>query len=373
MIEIKTENTVYYYDTETVSIAQNIDDVFSCKIHSRVVDGKATKYPKLLNIVVGTACNMHCVYCSQHESFVQKNFNTDFTKYIDCSYLSDVNIWGGEPLAYNTFKPLVKFFKENYPHVKIHTVTNGSLLDISMTDFLIENGVHVRISHDGPAHKELRKTDPLDYHLTNIRRLLKNGANLKAVITKYTVSETYQYLRDAIGFDFDFYTSPIRVYTTDNSDIWYPTDQQMQIIQDDIYESLINDTCRDRRLLKAMKTACDFIRFESTPYTANILGGCTIHNRSAIYIDMNGNYLSCHVLTEPVGRLGEPEHPPIDGTLNPKCSSCPAFVTCHGSCISIPDEMFDLNCKVSYAYNIAIFKAAFFKVFGEHIISMEQI
>jgi uncharacterized protein len=110
---------------------------------------------------MGLSCNYSCSYClqkyvpradegnpSQIEAFIGK-----LRTHLDSSP-SNIQLWGGEPLVYyKTLRPLVAELKSLYPNAGLSIITNGSLLTKTINDWLIDNQIHVSISHDGPGQK----------------------------------------------------------------------------------------------------------------------------------------------------------------------------------------------------------------------------
>ncbi len=104
---------------------------------------------KLLYLAVTLDCNLRCIYCYARggESKEYMRFTTArkvMEKYYDDNL--KVQFTGGEPLL--NFK-LIKRLAERY-NAKFSVQTNGTLLDIEKIEKLMELGVTVGVSIDGP-------------------------------------------------------------------------------------------------------------------------------------------------------------------------------------------------------------------------------
>ena len=130
--------------------------------------GKTSKV-KTLKIQLGLSCNYSCEYCSQR--FVPHSDETN-SKYVD-KFVANLDLWlegepkriefwGGEPLVYiKTIKPLAEKLKIKFPNSQFIMVTNGSLLNPEINEWLDEMGFGIGLSHDGPG-QPVRGPDPLD-------------------------------------------------------------------------------------------------------------------------------------------------------------------------------------------------------------------
>jgi uncharacterized protein len=125
--------------------------------------------PRVLKIQMGLSCNLSCDYCLQKyvprpdapnlsliSSFIEK------VKTHLRGQPENIQLWGGEPLVYfKTLKPLVVELKKLFPNSKFTMITNGSLLNEEINDWIMENEIGLSISHDGPGQKH-RGPDPFD-------------------------------------------------------------------------------------------------------------------------------------------------------------------------------------------------------------------
>ena len=125
--------------------------------------------PRILKISLGLSCNYECEYCSQR--FVPRAAETnpaEVQSFIDgldewVTFPPErIEFWGGEPLVYiKTLRPLAQLLRSKYPSAHFSVITNGSLLNVEVNEWLDVMGFSVGISHDGPG-QHVRGPDPLD-------------------------------------------------------------------------------------------------------------------------------------------------------------------------------------------------------------------
>ena len=149
--------------------------------------GSAFTHPKMdagkrnlqkIKIQLGLKCNYSCEYCSQR--FVPRNADDStqesgelenpeqIEKFISKFEGLDVNgeelkfeMWGGEPFLYFAkMKMITERLHAKYPHATYSVITNGSLLNQEILDFIKKYDFAVSISHDGSG-QQTRGPDPM--------------------------------------------------------------------------------------------------------------------------------------------------------------------------------------------------------------------
>lgn len=108
-------------------------------------------------------CNYNCIYCyakEQHKDRKKVELITDFSA-IDYLYERKIEeakkygedvkfqttFWGGEPFFNPHLKGIVAYLREKY-NSTFFSVTNGSLIDGKLVDWLIENKFYINVSND---------------------------------------------------------------------------------------------------------------------------------------------------------------------------------------------------------------------------------
>jgi His-Xaa-Ser system radical SAM maturase HxsB len=117
-------------------------------------------------ISVTLRCNHKCIYChAKSRGIEEKQFDMDektAKKVIDFIFQSpsrhlDIEFQGGEPLAnFQIIQFIVDYAKklaqEKNKHIKFNIVSNFTLMDEDILDFLIENKFNINTSLDGPKN-----------------------------------------------------------------------------------------------------------------------------------------------------------------------------------------------------------------------------
>lgn len=159
-------------------------------------------------VMMGTACNFNCVYCSQSTSqqgiqktecrpHISKRPSKEFLDYmkrygeaLDVTNLKrkpTIAFWGGEPLLYfDTIKQVIDVLGENVSKFRLGTVTNGELITDEMVDFFNKNHVVVNLSHDGPKTVVTRGKDVLKSSIIRDRFHALNSVTFHTVISGVT-------------------------------------------------------------------------------------------------------------------------------------------------------------------------------------------
>lgn len=112
---------------------------------------------KAINLLIGTACDMHCPYCLQTGSDIPANRPADiasfiarFKAFLGDSTIHRIIIWGGEPMVYwaKTIKPLLTGLIEAgiVPQDKFMITTNGRKMTTDYVDFANANRVWTTVS-----------------------------------------------------------------------------------------------------------------------------------------------------------------------------------------------------------------------------------
>ena len=180
----KNDTKLFYYDNMTSALTwEDGTPIYNENIKERTKNrnwgvapvntpqaplSKSSKV-KVLKIQLGLSCNYSCEYCSQR--FVPHSDETN-SKYVD-KFVQNLDLWmegapqriefwGGEPLVYvKTIKPLAEKLKEKFPKASFLMITNGSLLNPEINEWIDKMGFGIGLSHDGPG-QPVRGPDPLD-------------------------------------------------------------------------------------------------------------------------------------------------------------------------------------------------------------------
>jgi len=388
-------NTLKNSDGSDILSDEKIKEFRAASPTSELTPNPKSRSVKNLKIQLGLGCNYSCSYCSQ-SSFIKqatassisdaKNFINKVSQWFDAAP-SRVELWGGEPLLYlNKIKFLVPKIKEIWPESRISMVTNGSLLDDSVVDFIEQNNISIAISHDGPG-QHLRGPDPLDDH-----GLLKIWSRLLAKsdthhINSVLSSDSFDLiaLRDWFAQKFDH---PVRiniegvvnVYDADtlNGSGRFSSDKLKELTSSVFYSMESNEPLSTIDGLDYK--VHDFIHslFQRRPVNA-LWQKCGMDRPDHIAVDLQGNVMTC----QNTGAKGSHKIGHLDAfddiklttsthlTYREECMSCPVVQLCKGGCMYLKGDYFNQTCHNEFAYNLGIMMAALHRLTGAVIVSME--
>ena len=157
-----TDGSYIYFDPISVKIFNKNNKLIDFKIN-RDVDTTCSKFrnqvlqhhhkntkfkdPRNIRILLGHACNFRCKYCQQKHTKKEviteeqiKKLQDKIIDNLDLSILETVQYWGGEPLLYwPEIKKFYYFFKDVSPKTGTCIVTNGSLMNEEICDFICDD------------------------------------------------------------------------------------------------------------------------------------------------------------------------------------------------------------------------------------------
>lgn len=346
--------------------------------------------PRILKIQMGLSCNYSCSYCLQKyvpranetslsllPSFVEK-----VKKYLK-GQPQNIQLWGGEPLVYiKTLKPLVTELKQLYPNAKFTMITNGSLLNAEINDWIMENNIGVSMSHDGPGQKH-RGPDPFDdpakaeviLDLYRRKKAAGDPMSIGAMIHAQNPdrAEVAAWLREKFddpdinigeGAVIEVYdegakqNSPkthaerLMLRQTSFRNIRHRADSNFGISQMRMSEWL--DTMRHGRMLDSVGMKCG------------------MDGADTLTVDLMGNVITCqNTSTASKAPNGEPHKAGnIDNFYGIEiktsvhfmnrdhCHGCPVVQTCKGGCMYLTGDLFYASCNNTYTDHIPYFAVA---------------
>jgi uncharacterized protein len=171
--------------------------------------------PKALCLIISQDCNLHCGYCfADHGTFggdkklmsfvtakesIDKLFNKDEYNFI--------LFFGGEPfLNYPLMKEVVEYGNQSGSNIKYTTISNGTIMNGAIKEFIYKNFFALQLSLDGPkdindqqrcgsvgsVHDRVLETlsqlKSRDYPLSIKCIITKNSINKLNTITEYLCS-----------------------------------------------------------------------------------------------------------------------------------------------------------------------------------------
>lgn len=335
-----------------------------------------------LKIQLGMRCNYGCSYCNQASSadHAAVSRTADVETFLAglATWLAGaperIEFWGGEPLLYFAkLRRLVPALHARFPAARLCMVTNGSLLDEEILDFLEQWDVYVGVSHDGPGHG-LRGPDPFDdprqaHWLRELwrrrggprRRVTFNvvitPANADLVATRAWLAGR---LGDpAVALETEGIVSVYDDRTLTGAGLW--PGQDYERLRAGVVAAFRSGDAMHYESLR--EKARDLITSLQHRRPAAALGQkCGMDRPDQLAVDLLGNVMTCqntgaqgrHHLGH-VSRLQEVAlTTATHWSHRESCTHCPVVQLCRGGCMYQEDAHFAQSCENEYQYNLGI-------------------
>lgn len=343
--------------------------------------------PRVLKISLGLSCNYSCEYCSQRFVPCADETNpedvTGFMVSLDDWVLSPpeaIEFWGGEPLVYiKTLRPLAEALRQKFPQARFSVITNGSLLNPQINQWLDELGFTVSISHDGPG-QHVRGPDPLEDPLVRqailelYRRLAPQGRfSFNAMVNRSNQS------RAAIQAFFVDLTGDPDVMIGEGGfvDAYDDGGRALSLKPDEFhaFRRIAFQEIRQgkvRRISSVRDRTMSFVNSLRFKRPASSLGQkCGMDRTDSIAVDLKGNVLTCQNVSAaaaaPNGESHRVGHTSQmqDVALNTathwshrqECPGCPVLQICKGACMFLEGPLWSVSCDNAYSDALPIFAA----------------
>ena len=301
----------------------------------------------MLNIFLGNDCNFNCPYCLQPKGGRQtrKLDMERITAFITGKSITDIRFWGGEPLLYiDLIKEIVAGLEHRGIDVNMAMVTNGSLLNSDMVDFLNQKSIFTCLSY----HAEMRLES-----LGFMAALESRGVN-------YLVTRQSLYLWDLINLQDRFADTfgqhiaalPIYVKATPACPPPFHLNPKAVGFHMD-HLRLLHRTGLAPQILETLKGNWDQVAQRFKPGYARCM------NPEHVSVDISGRILPCHYAQD----TGDPEMGPgfipdvdlIPGTQryihSKECGECEVLPYCQGGChLSLTHETDCLLTRQLYTF-----------------------
>lgn len=341
--------------------------------------------PRILKISLGLSCNYECEYCSQR--FVPRAAETnpaEVQSFIDgldewvTLPPERIEFWGGEPLVYiKTLRPLAQLLRSKYPSAHFSVITNGSLLNAEVNEWLDDMGFSVGISHDGPG-QHVRGPDPLDDPekraaiMDLYQRLAPKGrVSFNAMLNRSNIS------RAAIQRFFTDLTGDSEVMIAEGAfvDAYDPGGLALSLPPSEAHEfrrSSFQEIRQGKvdRVSGARDRVASFINSLRLQRTASSVSQkCGMDSTEAIAVDLRGNVLTCQNVsaqsTAPNGeshRIGHVSslasvtlRTATHWSKRDECPKCPVLHICKGACMFLEGPLWEASCNNAYSDALPIF------------------
>lgn len=342
-----------------------------------------------LKIKLGDHCNYSCKYCySKIQSVInieqEKIPLEEFIERLTKLNLNPkkVTIWGGEPLVYiKTWKKLQPYLNKLYPNTKFFTITNGSLINLDIAKWFVENNIKIIISHDGPSFKVYRnEKDPLDnpkvieglqYYIDNIKNYTLNFNIVitpeNCNLTKFIGFFENKLQRNNIQYKFE---SLVKLSKNSYKEVTPFSKEHLNILYKNfLYWGTTKDTNHPffrlrENVSKVLNSLVNKPKIQYKKYN------CSNFKSDTLTIDLNCNILACHAWNAKLAGYGKLEEYSKNipnflkyWTDKDYCNKCPVVFICNGGCpiASLEDHKYAcINLKIQYfGYLLAAWKLIF--------------
>lgn len=364
---------------------------------------KKSKKVRVLKIQLGLSCNYSCDYCSQRfverppetnkkdiEEFLEKLAHLDLTPEQGLK----IEFWGGEPFVYwKTLRPLVDALNEKFKDwpkkPQYSVITNGSLLNEEICDWLFENKFSVAISHDGPG-QGIRGPDPFEDPKTKdiVLKFYRRQKRANRGISFNAMMNVHNMSRKAVHDWFIDFTGDFTVTLGEGRMIdAYDADGRKNALQTKAehfkYRQISFADCYDNEGNIGFSMLVDKVNFIVQAITAKhntkyVGQKCGMDREDVLSIDLRGNVITCQNVSaaETAGNgeshlgghitnMDAVEIKTATHWRNRKdCSSCPVVQVCQGSCMYLQGENWETSCDNSYSDCVALWALAFEKITG---------
>jgi uncharacterized protein len=400
-----SDKKIFYYDNMTNVLKDTDGTVFEySQIPERQMEPyvpfdrnnplKKSRAIQILKIQLGLGCNYSCDYCSQ--KFVERAPETskkDIDAFLDKLSVLEfdqdkglkIEFWGGEPFVYwKTLKPLAEAILDKFSDWKrkpqFSVITNGSILNDDMIDWLMKLNFVVSISHDGPG-QSVRGPDPFDdpdqkkIILGFYRQMtrLKKGFSFNAMLNSKNKSrrEIYDWFVKLTG-DPNVNLGEggiVDAYDEDGITNSLTTLQEHFEFRRTAFSDIF--ATGGKIGFKSIIDKIDnFTRSVLSHEKATYLGQkCGMDDTHVLAVDLRGNVMTCqNVSSLETSKNGESH---LGGNLDDydnvalktsthwsnraECPKCPVLHLCKGACMFLDKKFWDISCANAYSDNVALF------------------
>jgi uncharacterized protein len=401
---VNDEIVRYVYDNQTSEIFDNDGNLVDVRPVFKHNYDNHREFPKTsaetptgkrdirrLRIQLGLACNYSCEYCNQrfipHADESNLKYTDKFLSNLDLWIKTppeEIEFWGGEPLVYiKTLKPLANEIRKKYPDAKFTMITNGSLLNDEIIDWLEELDFSIGISHDGPG-QNVRGPDPLEdpeqkeMIMKLFSRLsVKGKISFNSMIHRENMdrAKIQEFFVNLLGKDAKFSIgegSFIDPYDEGGLGNTLRNREEHLALRRITLDSLKTGTS-DRFTIVRERLA-DWLSSFGNRRPARFVGQkCNMDSEHDIAVDLRGNVLTCQNVTTAatapngnqhvIGHVSKLDQVKLNTathwSFRDKCNNCPLVQVCKGSCMFLQGEMFDIACDNAYSDHLPFFALAF--------------
>ena len=202
--ESRPENLSENTGDSEIDIAKLLDS-FDDKVNCDKCRSWAEKDTKALCLIISQDCNLQCGYCfADHGTFGQEKklmsietAKGSIEKLLDKNNNNFILFYGGEPfLNFPLMNDVVEYGSRNGLNIKYTTITNGTIMNNTIKEFIYKKFFALQISLDGPKDiNDLQRYGSLesvhDRALETLGQLRSRAypLSIKCIITKKSINK----------------------------------------------------------------------------------------------------------------------------------------------------------------------------------------
>lgn len=180
-------------------------DSFDEKVNYEICKSWVEKDPKALCLIISHDCNLQCGYCyADHGAFGGEKklmslgtAKESIDKLLGTNSNNFILFFGGEPfLNFSLMNDVVEYGSRNGLNIKYTTISNGTIINNIIKEFIYQNFFALQISLDGPkAINDLQRYGSLEsVHDRVIETLgelkpITDRLSIKCIITKKSINK----------------------------------------------------------------------------------------------------------------------------------------------------------------------------------------
>jgi uncharacterized protein len=292
-------------------------------------------------------------------------------------------------------KLITEQLKGKFPKATFSVITNGSLLNDEIIDFIQKYKFSVAISHDGVGQKT-RGPDPLDdpeqkKWLFKLRNLLvpEDRFSVNAMIHKDNDSraEVQRWMINNFGKVGIGEGGPVDAYDDGGKSMsWKTEDEHIEYRRKAFREIVGHKIDQFGILNQKINNFRDSLR-QQRP-SSSLTQKCGMDLPDTMAVDLNGNVTTCQNVTvssknpdgisHNIGHMDDLESVNIKGGTHwsdrDDCSNCPVLHLCQGSCLFLSpnSEHWKLSCDNAYSDNVVWLTASLYELTGHVLHRIEN-
>jgi uncharacterized protein len=343
--------------------------------------GRKSSAPQTLKIQLGLKCNYACSYCNQSSEIESATVTRtgDAREFLDGldAWLKGtperIEFWGGEPFVYFAkLKRLVPALRERFPAAEFLIITNGSLLDEEILEFIERHDILIAVSHDGPG-QHLRGPDPFDdperakwLRALWLRRGKKQRMSFNVVFTAANcdVGKTHEWFAKKVD------DPDVALFTEGAVSAYDPetmrgsggfSKKQYELLHDSLLKAFEGGSAG--RYINIHEKAKDFVDSLHARRPSSALGQkCGMDREDQLAVDLSGQVMTCQNTgakgRHGIGSVADFDNIRLDTAWHWShrecCNHCPVLQLCKGSCMFLEDDLFAQSCENEFHFNKAI-------------------